>query len=849
MTNQYFNHENPLDRHTLGRAELVNAIFEAVVAGFDKLPNPDLINQAAQTYADDTGAANAYVVSLPKAPQAYTAGLTITMRAANANTGASTINVDGLGAKTIKRYSGDPLIAGDILVGQLVVLGYDGTDFRLVGVHGGEVELARQWATSLTTVGSGMKGSRGYAQDAAASAGAAKDSEDAALLSEQNTEALYVDFRKRYYGQYASDPATDPLGNAPQGGALYYNTTAKEMRIYDEDDDSWSAIGMGTLQTFVFTAAGGETSLSGLDDNNRALNYSPGFELVYLNGARLVPGDDYVASNGSTITGLTALSPGDVVTMDAFTRFSLTEERLSLINNIAVLRLKSGAAGFDRAWLKCHTTDGDGGHGSFRWASGAPPGTYVDNNGTIIVPTGGDGSAAWLRDYSGAVNVRWFGAKGDGLTVDSANIQSALDTGAGDVYVPDGTYMIDAVSSALEPQSNQRLILSQGAELKAIANSSAGYRVIKIESKTRVRIEGGKITGERNDHTGVGGEAGMCVEVRASTYIDILGVTISDGWGDGIYLGSDNDVDRTKCENVTIRDCVIRNNRRNNISVINCENLIIEGCLIAEANGTASQFGIDLEPNNDVEDIVNTKIVNCTFIDNTGGGVATAGPVGGCKGLFIDGCYFIGNNYGVYSNFEDTIVSNCIISGSTGTTNYVGGITLSKGVAIGNTVRDCVRSAFGAYAGTSSDDVVFKHNISSGCQTDYYLESPANIYIHGNIGVAKFNNVRTASAASRLDIDGNTFSLSEYGGTNYHLRVGVGAVANEARITNNKFLTVSGVTNTQNSAVLNPSTIYLVAGNDWNGWGDATPIFTDGATVNYGWGNRDTDGVWKTTAL
>lgn len=510
MTNQYFNHDNPLDRHTLGRAELVNAIFEAVVAGFDKLPNPDLINQAAQTYADDTGAANAYVVSLPKAPQAYTAGLTITMRAANANTGASTINVDGLGAKTIKRYSGDPLIAGDILVGQLVVLGYDGTDFRLVGVHGGEVELARQWATSLTIVGSGMKGSRGYAKDAAASAGAAKDSEDAALLSEQNTEALYVDFRKRYYGQYASDPATDPLGNAPQGGAFYYNTTAKEMRIYDEDDDSWSAIGMGTLQTFVFTAAGGETSLSGLDDNNRALNYSPGFELVYLNGARLVPGDDYVASNGSTITGLTALSPGDVVVMDAFTRFSLTEERLSLINNIAALRLKSGAAGFDRAWLKCHTTDGDGGHGPFRWLFGAAPGTYVDNNGTIIVPTGGNGSAAWVRDIGDYVTPEMFGAVGDAVTDDTAAIQATFNFACPErnftaygvneiksVEFRPGKYLVTnlLLMHRLSTNGDERKwrINLNGAEI--IQSGGATGPTLEISSCKRLAIHNGKING------------------------------------------------------------------------------------------------------------------------------------------------------------------------------------------------------------------------------------------------------------------------------------------------------------------------------------------------------------------
>ena len=60
-------------------------------------------------------------------------------------------------------------------------------------------------------------------------------------------------------------------------------------------------------------AVGGETSLSGLDDLGTTLSYTPGYELVHINGVLQVRGQDYVATTGTTITGLAALAAGDVV--------------------------------------------------------------------------------------------------------------------------------------------------------------------------------------------------------------------------------------------------------------------------------------------------------------------------------------------------------------------------------------------------------------------------------------------------------------------------------------------------------------------------------------------------------
>jgi len=79
-----------------------------------------------------------------------------------------------------------------------------------------------------------------------------------------------------------------------------------------------------SITTWVKTASGGETSVSGTGDTGYGtLAYTVGQELVYLNGVLLDRGDDYTATNGTSITGLTALLAGDVITVWTVNSFSV----------------------------------------------------------------------------------------------------------------------------------------------------------------------------------------------------------------------------------------------------------------------------------------------------------------------------------------------------------------------------------------------------------------------------------------------------------------------------------------------------------------------------------------------
>lgn len=86
----------------------------------------------------DSGTANAYVLS-PVSPfkspvssgagEGYFNGMIIIFRAGNANSGASTVNVNGAGVKNLKKANGTDVITGDILTTSDVTFRYDGTNF------------------------------------------------------------------------------------------------------------------------------------------------------------------------------------------------------------------------------------------------------------------------------------------------------------------------------------------------------------------------------------------------------------------------------------------------------------------------------------------------------------------------------------------------------------------------------------------------------------------------------------------------------------------------------------------------------------------------------------------------
>ena len=93
--------------------------------------NAASVQNAAWTFAADAEASDTYAITLTPAPADYATGQEFSFTANTANTGAATLNVNALGAKTIKKYHDEDLQDGDIESGSLVTVKYDGTNMQL----------------------------------------------------------------------------------------------------------------------------------------------------------------------------------------------------------------------------------------------------------------------------------------------------------------------------------------------------------------------------------------------------------------------------------------------------------------------------------------------------------------------------------------------------------------------------------------------------------------------------------------------------------------------------------------------------------------------------------------------
>jgi hypothetical protein len=77
------------------------------------------------------------------------------------------------------------------------------------------------------------------------------------------------------------------------------------------------------LTRYYFVATASQTTITGVDANGLTLAYVAGSEAVYVNGALQVRGQDYTATDGTSVVMSSGLAVNDVVEIFAYTAFTV----------------------------------------------------------------------------------------------------------------------------------------------------------------------------------------------------------------------------------------------------------------------------------------------------------------------------------------------------------------------------------------------------------------------------------------------------------------------------------------------------------------------------------------------
>jgi hypothetical protein len=346
-------------------------------------------------------------------------------------------------------------------------------------------------------------------------------------------------------------------------------------------------------------------------------------------------------------------------------------------------------------FVKSYYSEEEGGGGLFMWDESS---IEDDDNGIIIEITG-LAIGRWKRIYDGAINVDWFGARGDGKTNDSSVVNGILTNYTSYPTIEfsgNKTYLVEFEVK----NNNTTIFLNSGTILQKVNTNQTA--IITAVSKNNLIIQGNGLNSILDGELkATAGESGL-IDIQTCADVQIKNINIKNFQSFIRFVG---------CEKVLINGVVASGATQNGIRfdylaspATPTSKVIIENCIVTSSNADAFNFYLntfDVVISNCIADYSGVSITNSTkygFVGYTG--PAARVSLSNCIVIGPDsvsgGNLFVGFSIPFLSDvvgnagISNTSLSNCHVIDTQGNLIFYGIEVVGGGAQIVNcTATDC----------------------------------------------------------------------------------------------------------------------------------------------------------------